>query len=107
MDLLSTVRNHWGGTDCAVPIKFAYAHGLLYDAFIVYTDNETHGGQGHVNEWLKKYRDRFNSKAKLIVVAMTSTNFSINDPTDKYGLDVVGFDASTPQVINQFIRGEI
>ena len=41
--------------------------------------------------------------AKLIVMGMVSNGFSIADPTDAGMLDVVGFDASVPQVIAQFI----
>ena len=43
--------------------------------------------------------------AKLIVVGMTSTGFSVADPRDGGMLDVVGFDAAAPQVISDFIRG--
>jgi 60 kDa SS-A/Ro ribonucleoprotein len=40
--------------------------------------------------------------AKLVVVAMTSNGFSIADPNDGGMLDVVGFDAATPEVISSF-----
>ena len=36
--------------------------------------------------------------AKLIVVGMTATKFSIADPTDPGMLEVVGFDLSAPAV---------
>jgi hypothetical protein len=31
--------------------------------------------------------------------------FTVNDPTDKWGLDVCGFDTSVPNVVTDFIRG--
>jgi 60 kDa SS-A/Ro ribonucleoprotein len=40
--------------------------------------------------------------AKLVVVAMASNGFSVADPDDAGMLDVVGFDAATPQVISDF-----
>jgi len=45
--------------------------------------------------------------AKLVVVAMASTGFTIADPDDARMLDVVGFDTATPDVISAFVRGEI
>ena len=41
----------------------------------------------------------------MAVVAMTSNGFSIADPDDGGMLDVVGFNASAPQVIADFADG--
>ena len=41
-----------------------------------------------------------------VVVAMTSTGFSIADPEDGGMLDVVGFDAAGPQVIADFVGSQ-
>jgi 60 kDa SS-A/Ro ribonucleoprotein len=35
---------------------------------------------------------------------MTATPFSIADPNDAGTLDVAGFDASVPQVIQEFLK---
>ena len=43
--------------------------------------------------------------ARLIVVAMTATGFSIADPEDAGMLDVVGFDTAVPNLISEFSRG--
>lgn len=93
-----------GATDCALPIVDAYRNKLPVDAFVVYTDNETWSGPIHPMQALREYRKRTGIPAKLIVVGMTSTGFSIADPLDKGSLDVVGFDASVPQVISNFIK---
>ena len=45
--------------------------------------------------------------AKLIVVGMTSTNFTIADSTDPGMLDVVGFDSAVPELIRNFVMGQI
>ena len=44
-------------------------------------------------------------RAKLIVVGMTATKFTIADPSDPGMLDVVGFDAAAPRVMADFARG--
>jgi 60 kDa SS-A/Ro ribonucleoprotein len=96
----------FGGTDCAVPFTHALKSGHNFDAFCVYTDNET-GGQ-NPSKVLREYRQKTGIyDAKLVVNGMTANQFSIADPSDKYMLDVVGFDSSAPQVMSAFIRGDI
>jgi 60 kDa SS-A/Ro ribonucleoprotein len=41
---------------------------------------------------------------KAVVVGMTSNGFTLADPNDRGMLDVVGFDASVPAVISDFVR---
>jgi len=96
----------FGSTDCALPMLYASANGLKFDAFIIYTDYETWCGDIHPFQALKQYRDKTGINARLIVVGMTATEFSIADPSDKGMMDVVGFDTAAPNVISSFIRGE-
>lgn len=95
----------FGGTDCALPIQHATEQGLEVDTFVIYTDNETWTGAIHPHQALKEYRRKSGIAAKLIVVGMTATAFSIADPTDPGMLDVVGFDAAVPSLIAEFARG--
>ena len=53
---------------------------------------------------LVQYRQAMGIDAKLIVVGMTATQFTIADPSDPGMLDVVGFDASCPAVMADFVR---
>jgi len=107
-DALRTVSHlPFGGTDCALPMLYALERNLEVDAFVIYTDNETWAGTIHPHEALRRYRDQTGIPAKLIVVGMTSTGFTIADPTDAGSLDVVGFDTGTPQLISSFVRGEV
>ena len=92
----------FGGTDCALPMVEALTHRWEVDSFVVYTDNETWAGNIHPAQALREYRERMGIAAKLVVVAMTSNGFSIADPNDGGMLDVVGFDAATPEVISSF-----
>ncbi len=93
-----------GGTDCALPMIWAAKHRVDVDTFCVYTDNETWAGNVHPAQALRAYRDARGIPAKLVVVGMTSTGFSIADPNDAGMIDVVGFDTSTPPVIADFAR---
>ncbi|MDA8116971.1 MAG: TROVE domain-containing protein [Actinomycetota bacterium] len=100
-----TNKNNGGGTDCALPMIFALENKLKVDAFVVYTDNETWAGKVHPFQALQAYRKALNPGAKLIVVGMTATGFTIADPSDAGMLDVVGFDPATPAAMADFVRG--
>lgn len=97
----------FGGTDCALPMVWAKEHNKEFDAFIVYTDNETWAGNIHPFQALKEYRNKTGIPARLVVAGMTSTNFSIADPSDAGMMDVVGFDTAAPNIMADFIRGEL
>ena len=103
-DVVQSISNlPFGGTDCALPMVEALKHRWEVDAFVVYTDSETWAGDIHPSQALRRYREQMGIAAKLIVVAMNSNGFSIADPDDAGMLDVVGFDAATPNVISDFI----
>lgn len=93
-----------GGTDCAQPMLYAKQHRIPVDTFVVYTDNETWAGGVHPFQALQDYRQASGISAKLVVVGMTATKFSIADPTDPGMLDVVGFDLAAPAVMADFAR---
>ena len=93
-----------GGTDCALPMVHALEKHWEIDTFIVYTDNETWAGTIHPVQALRQYRRETGIAARLIVVGMTATQFTIADPADAGMLDVVGFDASAPAVMADFSR---
>jgi 60 kDa SS-A/Ro ribonucleoprotein len=94
----------FGGTDCALPMVWATRNKVEVDTFVVYTDNETWAGKVHPCQALAEYRHRLGRPAKLVVVGMTATSFTIADPADPGMLDVVGFDTAAPQVMADFAR---
>lgn len=98
-----------GGTDLAQPVQYALDKKISnVDAFIIYTDNETWAGKKHTVTVFNDYRKKYNGNCKLINVAMTATKGSIIDPKEVDSmLEVVGFNTDTPNIINQFIMGEI
>ena len=93
-----------GGTDCALPMLWARRRGLRFGAFVTYTDSETWAGEVHPSQALRDYRGALMPDAKAVVVGMTSNGFTIADPADRGMLDVVGFDATAPAVIADFVR---
>lgn len=97
----------WGGTDCALPMLWAKQEGLEFDTIIEITDNETWFGDIHPHQALLDYRHSTGIDTKLVVAGLTSTGFSIADPSDAGMLDVAGFDSAVPQLINDFSRGDI
>jgi 60 kDa SS-A/Ro ribonucleoprotein len=99
----ATSALQFGGTDCALPMVEALRNRWAVDAFVIYTDSETWAGSIHPVQALRDYRERMGIAAKLVVVAMASNGFSIADPDDAGMLDVVGFDAATPQLLGDFI----
>jgi len=106
-DVVDTVRAvPMGGTDCALPMLYATARKMKVDAFVIYTDSETWAGDIHPFEALRRYRQAMSQpEAKLIVVGMVASEFTIADPKDPNMLDVVGFSSDVPRVMSDFIRG--
>jgi 60 kDa SS-A/Ro ribonucleoprotein len=97
----------FGGTDCALPMIYAIAQNLEVDTFVIYTDSETWAGDIHPSQALIKYRQHSGINAKLVVVGMTATEFTIADPNDAGMFDVVGFDSAAPAIIADFSAGRL
>lgn len=95
-----------GPTDCSLPMLYALERDMAVDVFVVYTDSETWHGEIHPVQALRLYRERTGIAAKLVVVGMASSGFTIADPEDAGMLDVVGFDTAVPQLLNHFAVSE-
>lgn len=107
-DVLNTINGLcFGRTDCAQPMLWARREQKSFDQFVIYTDNETWHGNVHPHQALRDYRKAVNPNARLVVVGMTATGFTIADPSDAGMLDVVGFDTAAPNLIADFCRGEL
>ncbi|WP_309570183.1 RNA-binding protein Rsr [Deinococcus sp.] len=96
-----------GGTDCALPTLWAAKQRVPVDTFVVYTDNETWAGNVHPTVALDQYRQKMGIAARVIVVGMTATEFTIPDPNRDDMLDIVGFDTAAPGIMTAFARGEM
>lgn len=101
------VQHHnFGSTNPSLLISDAQNRRVAVDTFVVITDNEVNSGT-HPSRTLAKYRDAMGIDAKLIVMGMTSTGFTIADPSDRGMLDVVGFDANVPKIVTDFAAGRV
>jgi 60 kDa SS-A/Ro ribonucleoprotein len=96
--------SNFGTTDCSAPMTYAIKNNLPVDCFSVYTDNETYVGNIHPSQALKQYRSSTGRNAKLAVVGMTATNFTIADPKDAGMMDFIGFDSAAPALMANFFR---
>jgi len=76
----------------------------MTDVFVVITDNETWAGNIKPHQALAKYREATGIPAKLIVMGVTATPFTIADPNDAGMLDIAGFDSAVPALVADFIR---
>ncbi|XAO35293.1 Ro-like RNA binding protein [Streptomyces phage Francob] len=107
-DAMRKVSNrNFGGTDAAAAIKYADQKGIQVDTFVVITDNETWGGSQKPFQALKQYRQKTGIDARLAVLGVASTDFTIADPTDRGMMDFVGFDANAPKALADFSAGRI
>jgi len=97
-------RVRMGRTDCSLPMQWATQGNIPVDAFYIYTDNDTWCGDIHPHQALEHYRQKMGRDAKLVVVGMTATEFSIANPDDPGMLDVVGFDTAAPAVMADFTK---
>lgn len=99
------VQNNFGSTDISLAIQYALKGKIDVGGFLIMSDNEVNCGH-HPSLVLREYRERRVADARLVALGTTPTPFTVNDPNDKFGLDVVGFDPTVPSVIADFIRGE-
>lgn len=97
----------FGGTDCSLPMEWALKNKVEVDTFVVITDSETWAGRKHPYQALVKYRQKMGIPARLAVIGMTSTGFTIADPSDRGTMDFCGFDTNAPRVLTDFSAGRI
>lgn len=104
-DALRRVQdNNFGSTNCSLPMDWALTNKIGVDCFVVITDNEVNTGRHHPKQALESYRKSMSIHSKQVVMGMTSTGFTIANPKDSCTLDLVGFDASVPQALQEFNR---
>jgi 60 kDa SS-A/Ro ribonucleoprotein len=78
-----------GGTDCSLPMRWALKNKLEFDAFFIYTDNETWAGPEQPVQSLKRYRKEMGIPAKEVIVGMVANPFTIADPQDAGMMDLI------------------
>ncbi|UEM46904.1 Ro-like RNA binding protein [Streptomyces phage Targaryen] len=103
----SVQRHNWGGTDCSLPMRWALENKVEVDTFVVITDNDTWAGDIHPFQALKEYRKKTGIPARLAVLGVQATEFTIADPSDVGMMDFVGFDSNAPRALADFSAGRI
>jgi 60 kDa SS-A/Ro ribonucleoprotein len=107
-DVVKTISGlPFDNTDCSLPMVHALKKGMPVDVFRVSTDSETWRGNIHPHQALENYRQATGIDARLQVVAITPTEFSIADPLDRRQLDVSGFDSAVPTLLASHARGDL
>jgi 60 kDa SS-A/Ro ribonucleoprotein len=101
--------SNFGATDAAVPATWALKNKVKLGGIVTLSDMESwFGGHGHPYQAMNRYRKKMGlPNTKAIAVGMTSNNYTIADNNDCNSLDAVGFSTDTPQIISDFIRGDI
>lgn len=100
-------NKNFGSTDPAKAIQYALQRKIAVDTFIIITDNETNSGHQKPFQALKEYRQKTGIDARLAVLGVASTDFTVADPDDKGTMDFCGFDSSAPKVLADFSAGRI
>lgn len=98
-------RHNFGRTDCSLPMLNALEKGQKIDTFVVITDNETWAGKMHPFQALKLYRKEMQIDARLAVLGVAATPFTIADSDDLGMRDYIGFDSGAPFNLADFSAG--
>jgi 60 kDa SS-A/Ro ribonucleoprotein len=97
------LKSNFGGTDCALAMKYALQQGMDVDVFCIYTDGQTWAGEQHVFQALQEYRRKSGRFAKLAAFQLEGNSFSIADPSDAGMMDFSGFDTAIPAILSDFV----
>jgi 60 kDa SS-A/Ro ribonucleoprotein len=91
-------------TNPGLVIQKATRDKIKTDLFLFMTDSEVNSGS-HVHELFRQYCQTVNPNAKFVMMGMAMNTFTLADPSNPRMMDVAGFDASVPEVLNSFING--
>lgn len=95
-----------GGTDLSLPMRWALDNKVKADAIVTYTDNETWSGGQHPVQAYNEYKKKINNNVRAVVVASSANNVDVL-PRDGSTLGIAGFDSAVPNLITNFLKGEM
>lgn len=107
-DAMRAVMNSAQGTDLSLPFKYAMSQSKKdkFDAVVSLTDNETWAGYSHPLEALRDLRRKHGQVLAVNCSTVATRNTALDGKTGGV-LEVVGFDAAMPNLINEFIKGNV
>lgn len=96
-----------GGTDCASPALWLGKQKEDYDVLVIFSDNESWAGTRSAAKAIEDYRKERNPELLASCVSTAVNGTKLTEPTDPRSLDIVGFDADTPSLVTDFIKGDV
>jgi 60 kDa SS-A/Ro ribonucleoprotein len=93
-----------GGTALAAGFEWAAHQRLNVDGVVLFSDMETWAGQMHSAQAWKQYQRQVNPDARAVFATLVPTGHTIADPGDESALNVVGVNASLPQIVAGWVR---
>ena len=120
IDGLKKLIGQGGGTYTALPVHYVMEQKLDVDGIVSFTDNETwaggdrwgygfnrHSRSGKVAELLPQYANRVGHRVRFINCAMTATSCTDVDPSNKDMFEVAGLDSNVPNLVGEFLAGNV
>ncbi|XP_069697982.1 RNA-binding protein RO60 [Periplaneta americana] len=103
-DKLKEIPN--GPVDLTQPLLWAKKVKKPVDVFIILTDTQVKQGKLKAVKALQQYRTALNlPNAKMVTCGLSVAKFVVACPSEPGMLDIAGFDAQVPRVIEAFSRG--
>lgn len=95
-----------GPVDLSQPLLWAKKMKKPVDVFIVLTDSQVKQGRVNAVKTLQQYRSALSlPNTKMVTCGLGISKFAVACPNDPGMLDVAGFDAEVPRVVEAFSRG--
>lgn len=91
-----------GGTNMSSVFSFMTEHRVKSDLIMILSDMQTWADPTHPYEALRQYRAAINP-AKFVSACVDANSYRVAAPEDMDVLDVVGFDASLPRLVQTFL----
>lgn len=97
-------KHNFGSTNASAPIEWATSSKIPFDGFACFTDGEINTGiKPHLA--LRKFEKALGVKAASAMVAFEAQNFTMHEPGT--GIDIAGFDSAIPQIITDYMCGNL
>jgi 60 kDa SS-A/Ro ribonucleoprotein len=98
---------NFGGTDASSAYNWMIKNKCYADVICFWTDSESWAGYKHPSQALAEYRKKVNPDAKAIYISLAANKITLVNPQDPNSWDIVGFDPSTPRLIQSIASGEL
>lgn len=103
-EFVTYTRNYYrfGDTDITQTIQYLMDNNIAVDTIVVGSDGESWCEDSPFDVMIQKYRDKIGIPVKCVFADTVANDWSICSLHDPYSINVVGFDASLPRLIQEF-----